>query len=126
MSDSKEVPSDVAGASCPSHCSTVIPSEAWNELYWSYNCPLQMWGDADTGWSVVNYMPRKERCITLEERVTKEEMPQFCRNAAIRLRNLAALFEAMAEGKIDIIYYPDESLESAIKECNERRTEEPD
>jgi hypothetical protein len=112
------------GGSDSSRCSTVTPTEAWNELYWAYNVPLQMWGDAETGWRVVNYMPRKESCLSLEERVTKEEMPQFCRNAAIRLRQLAVLFEAMADGKIDIIYYPDEPLEDAIKETNERRNEE--
>jgi len=100
--------------------SEVIPTNAWNELYWSYNCPLQMWGDAKGGWRVVNYEPRKERCVSLDVRVTAEEMPQFCRNAAIRLRNLADLFDAMADGKIDVIYYPDETVEAAIAARNER------
>ena len=92
----------------------VKPTDEWGGLYWAYNCPLQMW-PGDDGWRVVNYMPRKETCDSLDDRVSREEMPQFCRNAAIRLRNLAMLFDAMADGKIDTIYYPDETLEEAIK-----------
>lgn len=92
----------------------ITPTEEWNGLYWSYNCPLQMWGNARDGWRVLNYMPRKERCEYLEETLTAEEMPQFCRNAAVVLRNLADLFEAVADGTIDSIYYPDESVEMAI------------
>jgi len=102
----------------------VQPTEQWNELYWAYNCPLQMWPDDDGSWRVVNYMPRKERCDSIDELVTREEMPQFCRNAAARLRNLAVLFDAMAEGKIDYIYYPDKELSEAIKETEEDRAEQ--
>lgn len=101
----------------------VTPTEEWNALYWSYNCPLQMWKD-DNGWRVVNYMPRKEAIRDLDDRVTEEELPQFCKNAAARLRNLAALFEALGEGKIGYIYYPDQSVEEAIKEHQEDKEEE--
>lgn len=43
------------------------------------------------------------------------ELPQFCKNTAVVLRNLAALFEALGEGKIKTIYYPDETVEEAMK-----------
>ena len=99
----------------------VIPTDEWGGLYWSYNVPLQMWGNATTGWRVVNYMPRKESCVSLDEKVTEKEMPQFCRNASARLRNLAALFDAMANGKIDYIYYPDKDVGKAIADCERER-----
>jgi hypothetical protein len=41
-------------------------------------------------------------------------MPQFCKNAAAVLRNLATLFELMADGKIDHIYYPDKDPDIAV------------
>ena len=88
----------------------------FDELFWSYNCPLQMWHHDDDTWSIVNYMPRKERIVTLDERVTKKELPRFCKNASYILRNLADLFDALADGKIDAIYYPDEKVEDAILE----------
>lgn len=88
----------------------VKPTKEWDDLYWAYNCPLQMWPNED-GWRVINYMPRKECCGELEVIVTPEEMPTFCSNAAARLRNLASLFEAMSEGKIKHIYYPDATIE---------------
>ena len=99
----------------------VKPTDEWGSLYWAYNCPLQMWQRSKDTWRVLNYMPRKEDCDTMDEPVTREEMPQFCRNAAIRLRNLAKLFDAMAEGKIDYIYYPDKDVEKAIAECEADR-----
>lgn len=101
------------------HSNEVQPTDAWDGLYWSYNCPLQMWGNAEDGWRVVNYMPRKGSCIDMETRVTAEEKPRFCRNAAARLRNLANLFDAMADGKIETIYYPDETVEEAIAKQEE-------
>lgn len=92
------------------------PTAERGGLYWAYNCPLQMHGNAKNGWRCVNYMPRKETCCDLEYRVTAAEMPQFCRNAAAILRNLAALFDAMADGKIDRIYCPDKDVAKAIAE----------
>jgi len=94
----------------------------FDELYWSYNCPLQMQHNADNDtWSILNYMPRKERVIRIDERVTKEELPVFCKNAARILRNLAELFDALGEGKIDAIYYPDKNVQDAISEKEEER-----
>ena len=90
--------------------------ERFDDLYWSYNCPLQMWPCDNSTWSIVNYMPRKERIATLDERVTKEELPSFCKKTAYILRNLAELFDALGEGKIDTIYYPDEKVEEAVSE----------
>lgn len=60
-------------------------------------------------------MPRKERCSFIEEEITEEELPVFCKNTAIILRNLASLFEALGEGEIKTIYYPDETIEEAKK-----------
>ena len=112
-------PTEQADSSGSNACSEVIPTDEWDTGYWAFNCPLQMWGNAKDGWRVVNYMPRKERCSELDERVTVDEMPQFCRNASARLRNLASLFDAMADGKIDMIYYPDEVVEEAMQSKNE-------
>lgn len=88
----------------------------FDKLFWSYNCPLQMWHCDDDTWDVINYMPRKERIAALGEKVTKEELPSFCKNTACILRNLAELFDALADGKIDTIYYPDEKVKDAISE----------
>lgn len=90
----------------------VEPTKEWDGLYWAYNCPLQMW-PSDDGWRVVNYMPRKETCCEMEEYVSEAELPQFCKNAAIRLRNLADLFDALGNREIEMIYYPDKSVEEA-------------
>lgn len=90
--------------------------EKFGKLFWAYNCPLQMWRCDDDSWSVLDYMSRKERIATLNERVTRKELPNFCKNTAHILRNLADLFDALADGKIDTIYYPDEKVEDAISE----------
>jgi hypothetical protein len=90
--------------------------ERFDKLFWSYNCPLQMWPTEDGTWRVLNYMPRKERIATFDDRVTKEELPSFCKNTARILRNLAGLFDALAVGKIDLIYYPDKDLDVAISD----------
>lgn len=91
----------------------IVPTEEWPTIFWAYNLPLQMWGNAKNGWRVLNYMPRKERCQYLESSVTKEELPQFCQNTALILRNLAELFEALGRGEIKTVYYPDELLSEA-------------
>lgn len=89
----------------------------FGSIYWAYNIPLQMWSKHEDpedekskiiGWRVLNYMPRKEMCCNLDEIITPEEMPAYCRNAAKLLRNLADRFDKMSEGKINIIYYHDE------------------
>ena len=102
----------------------ITPTENFPKSYWGLNCPLQMWGDAKSGWRVVNYMPRRETCGELDERITEKEMPQFCKNTASILRNLADLFDAMADGKIDYIYYPDKSIAEAIADAEKDRKEE--
>lgn len=96
-----------------------VPTEEWNGLFWAYNLPLQMWGNDEDGWRVLNYMPRKERCQYLESSVTKEELPQFCKNTAMILRNLADLFETLGRGEIKLVYYPDELPAEAIKGAKE-------
>ena len=68
-------------------------------------------------------MPRKERVATLDVWVTRKELPDFCRNTARILRNLADLFDALRDGKIDKIYYPDEMVEDAILEKQKEKEE---
>ena len=98
--------------------------EKFDKLFWSYNCPLQMFPLKNGTWNVLNYMPRKERIANLDEQVTREELPDFCKNAARILRNLADLFDALADDKIDIVYYPDEKVEDAISEKKKGMKEE--
>jgi hypothetical protein len=59
----------------------------------------------------------------LDDHVSDADRPQFCRNAAAILRNLADLFDAAAEGKVDYIYYPDKPVSEAIAETAEKRAE---
>ena len=94
----------------------IIPTEEWNNIYWDFNLPLQMWPLPNGNWRVVNYMPRHQRCEEMEQEVTEAELPQFCKNAATVLRNLANLFDTLAEKKINVIYYPDQDVDDAIKE----------
>lgn len=87
----------------------------WDALYWSYNLPLQMWKGSDGTTRVLNYMPRKGRCQYMDESVSAEDRPAFCRNAARILRNLADLMEAYGRGEIDRVYYPDKPAAEAIR-----------
>jgi hypothetical protein len=103
------------------HLSQVVPLTDWAEIYWACNLPLQIWRSDDGTWSVVNYMPRKEHCVSLDEHVSDADRPQFCRNTAAILRNLAALFDAAAAGQLDHIYYPDKPVAEAIAEAAEKR-----
>jgi hypothetical protein len=105
----------------------IVPTEEWNKLYWAYNVPL--WGgekdeEGIRQWRVVNYMPRKEKCSSLDETVSEAELPQFCANAALILRNLATLFDLLGKGEIDYIYYPTilpaEAIEDFKKEQEEK------
>lgn len=91
----------------------------WRKDFWVYNLALQMWPNQGGGARILNYMPRRERCVELETPVIAADLPAFCRNNAKVLRNLADLFDAMAEGKIDTIYYPDETVEAAIAKRKE-------
>jgi hypothetical protein len=103
------------------HLSKVIPLEDWGELYWAFNLPLQIWKSDDGTWSIpANYIARKDRCSTLDEHVSDADRPQFCRNAAAILRNLADLFDAVADGKLDYIYYPEKPVAEAIAEAAAR------
>ena len=96
-------------------------TDEYGREYWAWNCPLQMWAtykdEEDektpvTGWRILNYMPRKEACCSMDEEITPEEMPAYCRNAAKVLRNLADRFDMVADGKVTNIYYPDEQKDT--------------
>jgi len=91
----------------------------WDALYWTYNCPLQMWPSGTESkqvWRVVNYMPRKEAADEMETKVTETDLAAFCGNASKTLRNLADLFDALGRREIDTIYYPDKTVAEAIRD----------
>jgi hypothetical protein len=105
----------------------IIPTENFPEKFWAYNLPLQICADMHQYddepedeesklYRILNYMPRKDTVRYIEEVMTKEEMQAFCKNSAEILRNLAGLFDAFAEGKIDLIYYPDKPVSEAIEQ----------
>lgn len=86
--------------------------------YFSYNLPLQILGSANEPKpnirTILNYMPRKERCETLwagdvfEASYTPSDIKDFCTVTAAVLRNLARLFEEFGEGKRDYVVYADD------------------
>lgn len=101
------------------------PTEEWQDIFWGYNLPLQMW-QSEGGHRPLVYMPRKEVVKSLEVVITPEELPKFCQNTAVILRNLADLFEALGEGKIKTIYYPDQTVAEAIKSREEDEEDTPE
>ena len=94
-----------------------------NSTYWSYNLPLQLWaehGEDDeaeeglvVGYRVLNYMPRRERCETLqlEELLGEQTREEFLEQTALTLENLARLFRKAKDDPALNIYYPDEGME---------------
>ncbi len=110
----------------------IIPTENFPEKFWAYNLPLQICADESDDepedeesklYRILNYMPRKHEVCNIEEAMTKEEMQAFCKNSAEILRNLAGLFDAFAEGKIDLIYYPDKPVSKAIEQFTKNSQE---
>ncbi|MCB0771712.1 MAG: hypothetical protein KDC00_15035 [Flavobacteriales bacterium] len=81
-----------------------------NDMYWGYNLPLQYWpGDDDGQGRIVNYMPRKEACASMDldgllEEQTHEE---FFNTAADKLENLAKLMRRAAKDPNFLVYYHD-------------------
>lgn len=90
-----------------------------NRLYWAYNLPLQVWPiheDPENekspviGTTILNYMPRKERCqnasfkeLELPGEQTREE---FFETAAQVLENLAVLMRKAGKDPNFTVYYP--------------------
>jgi len=93
----------------------VIEKGDWDKLFWSFNLPLQMWPSEGGGHRFLNYMPRKERFVEVDNRVTDKELPAFCQTAANHFRHMANLFEALGRGEIDTIYYHDQGLDEHRK-----------
>ena len=87
-----------------------------NELYWSFNIPLQVWPkdseDPDSETEVLNYMPRKERVdrITLEDAMGDQTREEFFETAAIHFENMARLFREAKNDESKVIYYHDEGM----------------
>ena len=82
-----------------------------------------MWSNGDGTYAFLNYMSRRQQAVMIHDSVTKNELAGFCENAAMILRNLATLFDALAAGTIGGIYYPDEDLGEAVEEFKKREGE---
>ena len=85
-----------------------------NRIYWAYNIPLQVWpGEDGKDARILNYMPRHERCETLDLRnvIGDQTHKEFFQTAAQYLENLAKRFRKLANGEVDIVYYPDEGMD---------------
>lgn len=95
-----------------------------NSTYWSYNLPLQAFPDRVdeddekspiTDYRVLNYMPRKEACRTMQLSELLEDSGQskeeYFEAAAAHLEHLAQMFRKLAKGEIDTIYYHDEDMD---------------
>ncbi len=89
-----------------------------NNLYWAFNVPLQIWpkhadGLDETsevvGYTVLNYMPRKERLCSVEmhEVLGDQTREEFLESAALHLENLAKLMREAISDPRKHIYYPD-------------------
>lgn len=112
-----------------------------NSLYWSYNLPLQISPNFETceddpdsyilddkgnkkisGYSVVNYMPRKASCCEcdldelLEGTQTREEFLEY---AAQHLENLARLMRECIHKPEEYVYYADSGFELDEKKLAE-------
>ena len=87
---------------------------AKNSIYWAYNLPLQAWPTNEGSYHILNYMPRHERCEMLDLRnVIEDQTPkEFFQTAAQYLENLAKRFRKIANGEVDIVYYPDEGMDA--------------
>lgn len=99
-----------------------------NSLYWSYNVPLQISPNYETssedsddylldeqgnkkisGYSVVNYMPRKASCCEceLDELLGEQSREEFLEYAAQHLENLARLMRESIHDPENYVYYAD-------------------
>lgn len=90
-----------------------------SEHYWEYNMPLQAFANSDGSASILNYMPRKQWAVELDEPVPAAMRESFFNTAADKLENLAKLMRLFAAGKIRAVYYHDESPEKAIEDAKE-------
>lgn len=82
--------------------------EEGKEMFWTFNLPLQAWTkeDDEDGILVLNYMPRRQRCEFLDEKIPDSMRKEFFTRAAVELRALADKMESFANGDIDHVYYP--------------------
>lgn len=97
-------------------------SDIGSNFYFAYNLPLQLWRESK-GIQVLNYMPRKETCKYLSDRVPQELSEKFCERTAEIFENFAKLIRAFGKGQINHVYYPDSNLEEQIKENQKDREE---
>lgn len=80
-------------------------NEAFDETFWEYNLPLQVYKADDGTTEILNYMPRSQRCDFITKELTTEQFNQMCSNTAKILRELANKFDNLKDKKIDHIYY---------------------
>jgi hypothetical protein len=92
-----------------------------NKSYWSYNLPLQVWPEHENpedekspviATRLLNYMPRKERCCSLDlnEALGEQTRQEFFETAARCFDNLARQFREAATNPEMVIYYHDEGM----------------
>lgn len=81
--------------------------------YFTYNLPLQVWPSESGGDRILNYMPRKETCrsLDLDECRGEQSRADFLNEAAMHLENLARLMRAAAADPTLNVYYHDEGFE---------------
>lgn len=85
-------------------------------LYWAFNVPLQAYKDDDGSFEILNYAPRKNSVLSIPLTDVVDDpthYPAFFNRAADILENLARQFRELAEGKVDMVYYPDEGMEDS-------------
>ena len=81
-------------------------TDNYDKLFWAYNLPVQLWTNDEGEVKCLIYMPRKERCVMLDEPIGKDELKTLCKNTAEKLRDLAIQFDKFEDIEDGCIYYP--------------------
>jgi len=94
----------------------IKPTESYDENFWIYNYPVQLWRDEETKEvSYVIYKPRKENCWNSSndnESIPKEELNDFIDNSIAKFKKAIDLFEKFKRKEIDNVYYFDSDNEN--------------
>jgi hypothetical protein len=84
-----------------------------NELYWSYNVPLQYYPPENgSPGTVLNYSPRKNRVMEVEidELLGEQTLSEFLNSAADHLENLAKEMRISANDPWKSVYFHDQNM----------------
>lgn len=110
-------------------------AEDIGRTHFAFNLPLQMWFEKDEetdeiSCRMLNYMPRKEQVCDLQlselydgKMPTKEQFRDFCDTTIAIYKNLIRKFEALRDGKIDTVYYPNSDTETEIRSSENQQYE---